>query len=84
MKRTQVFHWVWDIRSWREDLSDQPRAGRPPKIGLDTILAQKVELEAHTTARKLALSLVVSLPILSCRLDTFSFFQKVTISRRTS
>jgi AcrR family transcriptional regulator len=62
MKRTQVFDWVRETRIGREDLSDQPRPGWAPQIGLDTILAQKLELDPHTTVRKLALSLGVSLP----------------------
>jgi hypothetical protein len=68
MKRTQVFYWIRDIHSGREDLSDQPRLGRPPQIGLDTILALKLELDPHTTARSLALSLGVSRPTILNRL----------------
>jgi hypothetical protein len=64
MKRTQVFSSVREICSRGEDRSDQPRAGRPPQIGLDTILAHKLELDRHTTARNLALSLGVSFPII--------------------
>jgi hypothetical protein len=62
MKRTQVFYWAQEIGSGREDLCDQPHPGRPPQIGLDTILANKLGLDPHTPARKLALSLGVSLP----------------------
>jgi hypothetical protein len=62
MKKTQMCYWVRETGSGREDLSDQPRPSRPPQIGLGTILADKLELDPHTTARKLALSLGISLP----------------------
>jgi histone-lysine N-methyltransferase SETMAR len=60
MKKTQVFYWVAEIRGGREDLSDERRPGRPPDVGIDTILAHRLEKDPHTTARKLALSLGVS------------------------
>jgi hypothetical protein len=61
LKRTQVFHWVRDIRSGREDLSDQPCPGSPPQIAIDTILAHKLKFDPHRTARKLSLSMSLSM-----------------------
>jgi hypothetical protein len=48
LKITQVFYWVREIRSGQEDLFEQPPPRRPSQIGLDTILAHKLELNPHT------------------------------------
>jgi hypothetical protein len=43
IKKTQVFHWVWEIRAGREDLSDEARPGRPCQGNLDAVLAHELE-----------------------------------------
>jgi hypothetical protein len=61
MKRTQVYWWVLEIQRGREDVFDSPWPGRPPENRIDEILAHRLERDPHTTARKLAYSLEVSL-----------------------
>jgi hypothetical protein len=60
MKKSQVFFWVEGVRRGREDLRDPKRPGRPSTVDFDSILAHKLEINPHTTVRKLALSLKVS------------------------
>jgi hypothetical protein len=59
MKKKQVFYWVWEIRAGGEYLSDEGRPRRPYQLNIDTLLAQKLELNRHTMAEKPALSLDV-------------------------
>jgi hypothetical protein len=60
MKKMRVLHWVREIRGGREDFSNQAWPDPPCQINLHTILAHKLELDPHMTARRLALSLGIS------------------------
>jgi hypothetical protein len=60
MKKTQVFFWVTEVRRGRKDFSDQERAGKPPIVGLDDILAYRLERDPDTAARRLTASLGIS------------------------
>jgi hypothetical protein len=81
IKKAEVLYWIREIRAGCEDLSDETRPSRQCQINLDTVLVHKLELELelkfeleleldpHMTARKLALSLFVSLQIVTNHLD---------------
>jgi hypothetical protein len=57
MRKTQLYFWTAEARRDREDLSDDERTGRSPDVGLEEVLAHKLEADPHTTPCKIADSL---------------------------
>jgi hypothetical protein len=64
MRKTQLYFWTAEACRDREDLSDDERTGRSPDVGLDEVLAHKLEADPHTTTCKIADSLGTSPQIL--------------------
>jgi hypothetical protein len=60
MKKMHVLYRVREIWAGCGDLSDEGWPNRPCKINLDIVMGQKFELDPHTMARTLSLSLSVS------------------------
>jgi hypothetical protein len=60
MNKTQVYFLIAEVRSGREDLSDEERPGRRLDIGLDEVLAHGLEADPHMMAHKIADSLGIS------------------------
>jgi hypothetical protein len=53
MKKTQVFFWVGKVGRGREDPSYEDGPRRPATVGLDEILAYRLERDPHPTTRRL-------------------------------
>jgi hypothetical protein len=52
MTQTQVNWWASEVERGPEDVSRSPRSGRPANIGIDEILAHRLEHDPHVTVRK--------------------------------
>jgi hypothetical protein len=59
MKREEVCRWALEIQRKRKDVSDSPRPGRQPEIGIDEILAHKLKRDPHATKPKQAYSVCI-------------------------
>jgi hypothetical protein len=63
-KKTQVCYSGRKVRTRHVDHSDDIRPDCPPEISIDAILSDKIEMDPHTKAWKLALSLGISRQIM--------------------
>jgi hypothetical protein len=62
-KKAKVFCLVREVHRGRLDHPDDIRPESPLEIGINAILGHEIEMNPHTTARMLGLSLDVSLQI---------------------
>jgi hypothetical protein len=60
LQRTQVYHWIKDVKSGRKDLSKVPPRGSVPDKGLDDCIAQALREDLHHSTRRIANAFSIS------------------------
>jgi hypothetical protein len=60
LQRTQIYHWIKEVKSRRKAFSNVPAPGRAPDEGLSDCIAMVLKEDLHLSTRKIANALTIS------------------------